>query len=140
MKKGFTLVELLAVLVILGLIGLIAIPTVTSILNKSKTNLCQTEENNIKEATRTWMADHISLTPTGNSNICKYSNLSSDECTDINGYSSLEITLLELQNNNYIDKEIKNPKTKQKIDSTTTITISSSSASNKLDYEVNLDC
>ena len=36
MKKGFTLVELLAVLVILAIIVLIAVPTVTNIINKAE--------------------------------------------------------------------------------------------------------
>lgn len=36
MKRGFTLVELLAVIIILGLVGLIAIPSITRMLEDSK--------------------------------------------------------------------------------------------------------
>ena len=36
MKKGFSLVELLAVLVVLGLLSLISIPLVNSSLKKSR--------------------------------------------------------------------------------------------------------
>ena len=35
-KRGFTLVELLAVIIILGLVGLIAIPSITRMLEDSK--------------------------------------------------------------------------------------------------------
>ena len=37
-KKGFTLVELLAVIVILAIISLIAVPIVLDIINNSKEN------------------------------------------------------------------------------------------------------
>ena len=39
MKKGFTLVELLAVIVILSIIGMITVPMAVSYIEKSKENL-----------------------------------------------------------------------------------------------------
>ena len=54
MKKGFTLIQLLAVILILGIIALIAIPTVNKIINLLPTRtsstpgtLTLTEDNNI---------------------------------------------------------------------------------------------
>ena len=53
-KKGFTLIQLLAVILILGIIALIAIPTVNKIINLLSTRtsstpgaLTLTEDNNI---------------------------------------------------------------------------------------------
>ena len=46
-KKGFTLIELIAVILILGIIALIAIPVVNSIIKESKRGAFQTSANNI---------------------------------------------------------------------------------------------
>ena len=42
-KKGFTLVELLAVLVILGILVTIAVPAATSVGDKAKTKMLKTK-------------------------------------------------------------------------------------------------
>lgn len=50
MRKGFTLVELLAVILILGIITLIAIPTVKIILNEARKGAFKTTLMNIEKA------------------------------------------------------------------------------------------
>lgn len=49
-KKGFTLVELLAVIVILSIIALITIVSVNSVIKDSKDNLSETQKKNIEKA------------------------------------------------------------------------------------------
>ena len=52
MKKGFTLVELLAVIIILAIIAMITTISVGTIIKDSKTNLSQMQKSKIEEATR----------------------------------------------------------------------------------------
>ena len=53
-NKGFTLVELLAVIVILGIILLVVMPSVTGILNRSQNRLNDEQEQAILNAARQW--------------------------------------------------------------------------------------
>lgn len=50
MKRGFTLIELIAVILILGIIALIAMPVVTSILNDSKNESFKVSTANVLKA------------------------------------------------------------------------------------------
>ena len=131
--KGFTLVELLAVIVILGLIGLIAIPTVTSSLNSYKKKLKITQENNIKSAAKSWMAKNIEKTPNGDSGVCNFGSSCSED------YETLVITLKELQNSKLIDDDLKDPETNKKIDAND-YKVCINSEGNKLVYFIGDDC
>ena len=57
-NKGFTLVELLAVLVILIAISSIAIPTISSSLDRSKNKQTKAKEELIKNAAELYVTDH----------------------------------------------------------------------------------
>ena len=58
MKKGFTLVELLAVIAILAILVIIALPNVMGMFNIAKENSFKTEVKEIfKTAQQTWMTD-----------------------------------------------------------------------------------
>ena len=92
-KKGLTLTEMLAVLVILGMISLIAYPKITNSLKTYRSDLYTSQVESIKGAAESYVADHID----------------SIECSEEG--TKNEITLLELQNNGYIDENIKNPNT-----------------------------
>lgn len=61
MNKGFTLVELLAVVVILGVLGLITIPTVGTILDNSKERAKTAQIEEIKKAAKSWSAENLDL-------------------------------------------------------------------------------
>lgn len=74
MKKGFTLVELLAVIVILALLATIAVPSAISISHKIKTDMyCDKVDMILSDAQR-WGNDHMSqlkeTNPTGNNPVC----------------------------------------------------------------------
>ena len=63
-KKGFTLVELLAVIVVLAIILAIAVPTISKIIETSQTNAFKTNEKMVVKATKTYIGTNESLLPT----------------------------------------------------------------------------
>lgn len=96
-QRGFTLVELLAVIVILGLLALIAIPNVTTTIKKQEESMYKSQLELIKEAAKGYVA----------SNIFK---INVDTITSTKPY---KIYLYQLQDGNYVEKDIQNPKTKK---------------------------
>ena len=86
--KGFTLVELLAVIVILSLLLLLAVTTVSSQFKNSKDELYDTQLNNIKLAAEMW----------GSDNKAKLNSIS--DC--------VSLTLGYLKDEGYVDANIKN--------------------------------
>jgi type IV pilus assembly protein PilA len=59
-NKGFTLVELLAVIAILAMLAIITLPNVVSMFNEAKQNSFNTEVKNIyKTAQQKWMNDSM---------------------------------------------------------------------------------
>jgi len=60
MKKGFTLVELLAVIVILALLATIAVPSAISISHSIKEDMYCTKVDMIISAAKTWGSEHMS--------------------------------------------------------------------------------
>ena len=59
-KKGFTLVELIAVITILGVICMIAIPSYNNYIKKAKDKKCEADRLAIIDATKTFINDCIS--------------------------------------------------------------------------------
>ena len=101
-KKGFTLVELLAVIVILGIIATITIFSVSDILTDSKNSLSQTQIKKVEESAKVYYLKE------GMSN--------NDNCVSIS----------ELISKGYIEsKEVKDPKTKEEINGYVKITYES---------------
>ena len=91
--KGFTLVELLAVIVILSLLLLLAVTTVSSQFKNSKDELYDTQLNNVKLAAEMW----------GSDNKVKLNSIS--DC--------VSLTLGYLKDEGYVDANIKNTYTKE---------------------------
>lgn len=60
MKKGFTLVELLAVIVILALLATIAIPNMFKVSNEVQKDMYCEKVNMILSAAKTWGSSHTS--------------------------------------------------------------------------------
>lgn len=90
-KKGLTLVEILAVMVVLSLIAIIVTPSIYREIAQSKEDLYAEQLDNIKEAAVNWVGDHIDDVPTTES-------------------SGLYISVQKLQEDGYIDEEIKSIK------------------------------
>lgn len=57
-KKGFTLVELLAVIVVLAIIAVIAIPTLINVIEKTKVNALKDSSYGVIEAGRLYVAQN----------------------------------------------------------------------------------
>lgn len=68
MKKGFTLVELLAVIVILGIIAIIAVPTIFNLITDSREKLYDEQVFQIENAAKKWAVENISDDGTNNEN------------------------------------------------------------------------
>ncbi len=119
-QKGFTLAELLGVIVILGLLALIVIPVVTESINGYRIRICEVQVKDVLEAARVWGAEE--------ENIMK---LPQDEI------ETRTITLAELQEGGYIDKNIKNPLNKNEY---LEMDITIRRQGYKFKYTTNFDC
>lgn len=117
MKKGFTLVELLAVIVIIGLLALLLIPNIKNVLKDSKEDLYVIQEKSIIDEAKNWIADHPYELPKDNG----------DE---------LVISLGELKIGAYIDLKLTNPKTSLMFDDASKIIIKREN--NKYNYSVQI--
>ena len=58
-KKGFTLVELLAILVILSMIAIIVYPNITHSIKEAKEELSSTQIASIKDAAQLYVNDNV---------------------------------------------------------------------------------
>ena len=95
MKRGFTLVELMAVVIVIAVIGLIAIPTVDKTIKDNKNKLYQIQISNIYDAAKTWSDNHVNLLP------------------ETRG-EAISIPLLLLKQEGLLSIDFKNPKTNEK--------------------------
>ncbi len=64
MKKGFTLVELIAVVVILGIILVIAVPRITDVINNARINAVIKNEEMLIRATKNYLVSNNEKMPT----------------------------------------------------------------------------
>ena len=88
-KKGFTLVELLAVIAILAILVIIALPNVMKLFNRAKEQAFTTELKEIyKVAEQQWIAD--SLFNTQERIYVRTKNNSCEKSLDLSGRSELE--------------------------------------------------
>lgn len=116
-KKGFTLIELMGVIILLGIIGLIATMVINNTLKEQRENACQMQVENIISGAKAWASKNVFALPSN---------------------SSKTITLQELQEGGYVDKNIKNPITDKEIDSSLEIRITPDG--NSYTYEVTGVC
>jgi len=72
-EKGFTIIELMAVLVIIGIIALIAVPRVTGTITQARIRSCSANVQMLDDAVERYAVDHM----TANGDL-DYSALSAD--------------------------------------------------------------
>lgn len=59
-NKGFTLVELLAIIILLGVIALIVFPNINKVLSSSGEQANEIQKKQIIKAAQSWAAEHTS--------------------------------------------------------------------------------
>ena len=118
-RKGFTLVELLAVIVILAIILIIAVPGVLSIINKTKNSAYDRQLDMIKDSAKNYVTANT-VTWTGE-----------------NPRSTL-VTLDMLQSGGYLDKKIVDPRDKKEILCANVLVTKDNK--NKITYDVDMTC
>lgn len=94
-NKGFTLIELVAIIALLGMVFLLTYTEVDKSLNKNTNQLYEAQLSNIKAAAKNWAVDNLDKLPEKNKESCY-------------------VTLETLQNSGYIEADIKNPNKKIK--------------------------
>lgn len=137
-KNGFTLMELLAVLVILALIALITVPSITNSLKSYRDKLYDTQIDNIKKAAEVWGADHLLILP--NDTTSEVEVVYSKDAVYPDSYKRIILTLEDLQNEGYIDKDLKNIRKKNSngnsIEFNKQLEIIIEKNGNRIEYEV----
>lgn len=115
--KGFTLVELLAVIAIMGMLAVIMVPTISKVIEQNTENSFKNLENSIKSSARAYISDNRYDISLGDS--CSGSNASRNiEKINDESISDSEITVEMLINKGYLKSnsgEIINPETKKSI-------------------------
>jgi len=98
MKKGFTIIELMAVIIIIAIIMMIVVINVNNNINKSKNKTYDILVNSIEKATENYITDNSDL----------YSNINTPGVV-------IYVTLQELVDAGYLEEPIKNPLTNENI-------------------------
>ena len=101
-NKGFTLIEIVAVVVVLAIIALLITPVVSKIINTNREKLYDDQIKNIISSAKIWGADNVGQLPGA-------------------GEAAVVITLKDLQDGGYAKTNLKNPDTNEEFDPMTTI-------------------
>lgn len=91
MKKGFTIVELLAVITLLGILSLISVPLIETTITKNKDKLYKSQINTIREGAKIWAIHNNKILPKENG-------------------ETLNVNLEILKSSGFVESKIKNPK------------------------------
>ncbi len=70
MKKGFTLIELMAVIIILGVVAIISVPLIDNIIKDSKNNAYDSQITMILDASKKMVVEQPSLLPNEEDSSC----------------------------------------------------------------------
>lgn len=103
MKKGFTVIELLATIIILGIIGTIGVAIFDKVIHNMRLKAYETQKQNFILSSERWLNDKK-----GTSEFPKKEELNSEV--------SYKLSLRRLLKDSYIDKDICNQEDRLKID------------------------
>ena len=92
MKRGFTLIELMAVIVVLGILATISVISVDKIIKENKEETYKAQVATREDAARTWGVKHIKELPD-------------------NDGDAISVPLLYFKNEGIISNDFKNSKT-----------------------------
>ncbi|MDD3453317.1 MAG: type II secretion system protein [Bacilli bacterium] len=106
MKRGFTLIELIASLIILSIVALIVTPNIYSSIKNYREQLYATQIKSLETAAKNWVADNVDTA------------ISLEE----NNYRTY-VFIDDLQAGGYIDQDLKNPNTGKKFNNLTFVII-----------------
>lgn len=115
-KKGFTLIEMITVIVILSLLVLIIVPLVSTNLKKGNEKAYQAQINNIIASAKNWGTNNKKLLPQDG--------------------NTISLILKHLQDEGYIDKNLKDPRTGETLNGCINI----QNKNNKQHYTFNDNC
>lgn len=114
-NKGFTLVEILAVITIIALLSLILIPSIDAIIKSSKEDTYKIQVNLILGGLENWAANNVFKLPSEEDD-------------------SMTITLGDLKKAGFVDVEVRNPKTDECFSNDLVLKITKKN--NKYKYEI----
>ncbi len=114
MKKGFTLVEMLAVITIIGLLALLTIPAIDSIIRENKETVYELQEKQMIDALKEYAATNALILEDTNT-----------------------LTLYELKTSGLIEKNLRNPKTNECF--ADNIELKITRKNNTFEYEIDRD-
>lgn len=119
-QKGLTLIEMISVLIVLSIIAVIVTPNIFSSIKDYRSQLLQTQLDNVKEASKNWAADNIDKLVG-----CDESLLSNDKENMVCG--ALKVDIKELQEEGYLDDKLENPRDGGYLDSSNVFVLITSS-------------
>lgn len=104
MKRGFTLIELMAVIVVLGIVAVIVMPTIDRFVRKAQYASYDVQIDAIIDGAKNWTVDNTNRIPDNNN-------------------ETISIYLSELKNGGFVREDLINPLTDQSFSNNTLIVI-----------------
>jgi len=101
MKRGFTLVEIIATIILLGVMGLLVTPIISNTIKENKENLYKDQLKEIEAAAEKWAYENMDMLPSSEGD-------------------SVTINLLQLKQGGYLNLDIRDPRDGELLSNTET--------------------
>ncbi len=121
-KRGFTLVEVTAVVILLGVIAILIIPKVSNTINLNKDKVCESIKVTAEDAANSYAIDHMAAV---------------DSLINSNGYA--DVSLAVLIQEGWLKKDLENPYTNEPISTANVVRIEKVNNSYRYTY-MGVDC